>query len=149
MRRFALIAVGALALAGLALAAPASWSESQATTRAVPTTATEGFGTGGIRGFRVTICADRADGGVQTLLGTGTLDMWARNPDTALWAENPGLSTGVTVSGQRCQILPDFDASLVNANNWKALPVANGVGVDGGTTVTVTASFCSAGSTGC
>src|SRR4051812_46307439 len=94
-----------LLVGGLAVALPVRYfHESQSLTRGAPTLATEGMSLVGVKGFRVSICAQSG----QTLSGAGSLRAYLYHSDAALWMRNPSLDLSVTAAGVRCQAFPDF-----------------------------------------
>lgn len=141
MRRAVAVCLSLLALTSGA-AAPPSFSETQALTRAAPATATLGMALGGVKSFRLSVCA--ASG--QTLTGAGTLDVWLYDSVDALWKLNTGLELAVDASGVRCQVFPDFPVD-VSKDGTRVLPATNSVTVSGGTTVVVRISSCLYGAT--
>lgn len=129
MKRF--LAAGLACLSFAAFAAPARFiTEAQALTRAVPTLATEGMGLSGVKGYRVSVCAESG----QTLAGTGNLRAWLYNPDAGLWMRNPALDLAITVT-VRCQVFPDVRVAAELEH--RVLYANDTVGVSGGTTATM------------
>jgi hypothetical protein len=137
----ALVALGLSSPASAASSLPtgiSSWSESQALTRAAPSTSsTDGISLGGQRGaggapvkaFRLTACAVSG----QAITG-GTINFWVQDKD-GLWAINPTLAQTLSSTGQRCQVVGGDWEVLVP--NGRFLPAASSVTVSGGTTVTL------------
>jgi hypothetical protein len=130
-----LIAVGVLLICeSTAHAAPARytsgawfWTETQALTRAAPSSTTDGMDLTSVMAYRISLCA--ASG--QTLTG-GALQFWAMGTDS-LWGRNPLLDLTVT-GGQRCQVWGDYQVAVPIG---RMLPANSGVTVSGGTTATV------------
>lgn len=120
-----------LASPALAQVKNASWSESQALTRAAPTTSsTDGIALKNVTSWRLVVCA--ASG--QALTG-GDVTIWVQTQD-GLWADTPRLTAllVVTSTSQRCQSLGEFPVGV----NWgRLLPASHGITVSGGTTVTM------------
>lgn len=103
-------------------------TEAQSTTQAAPTGSTEGISlAGATHGWRFTVVAAAG----QTLGGTGTFDIYYREPVSGLWGINPDLAVAVpaTVSGLRTWTAPDFDTEVPVG---RAAAIANGVGTSAG-----------------
>lgn len=108
----------------------ASWSESQALSRAAPTTSsTDGIALKGVVGYRLSVCAATS----QAITG-GSIIFWVQDAD-GLWGDNPTLKQTLTSTGQRCQVVGGDWEPLVRGGRF--LPATSSVTVSGGTTVTV------------
>jgi hypothetical protein len=124
--------------ASSALASPARYLyEEQLLTRDKPSAYTEGMAmtTGNgtpVRGLWVSVCAVEGE----TLSGGGYLRAWVWHPDAALWMRDPDLDKAVTVSGERCQSLPDLRPGYLGSAR-RVLWAADSVTVSDGDTVTV------------
>lgn len=134
-----LVAVLACVVALFAVAAYAgtrAWTESQALTRAAPSTSSEGISMSQVTGFKLSVCATTGN----TLSGAGSLKAYLYNPVAALWMRNPALDVNVTATGERCQVFPDFTVSapaITGGDPYRALWGTSSVTVSAGTTVDV------------
>ena len=148
MKRLALLlsllATGALALVIPSLAETVTVAAGSATRSTPPSTTADGMALGGVRSFRITVCA--ASG--QTLSGAGSVQMWLYDPVAALWTRNPGLDQTITVTATscagaacQCQAFPDLVAGNNNMG-FRVEPYLNAVTVSGGANVTVRIAAC-------
>lgn len=116
---------------------PASMCSRGTCNRVAPSTdAGQGMSLQGLSAFRVTVCAAKQlDGGnPEVLMGDGGILLYGWNNAEAQWVPDPELNKSQTVTGNRCQLFPDFsvggqfDRVAVTASNiWVQLP-------DGGAT---------------
>lgn len=128
MKRFAAL----FALVTFAFATPTfavdTLVSNQPLSNSAPTAASEGMSLGGVRGFRVSVCAQVG----QTLSGTGTLLAYWYDSVAALWMRNPALDWSVTATGVRCQVFPD--QRVVAASAGRVFYATSALTVSGGTT---------------
>lgn len=102
--------------------------EAQTTTQAAPSGATEGISLASVqKGWRITVAAAAG----QTLSGTGSFDVYYREPTLALWGIDPDLNIPVpaSVSGLRVWTAPDIPCLVPTGRGAVA---ANGVGTSSG-----------------
>lgn len=131
----------------------ATWTETQSTTRPVPTdagllspgsTLGEGAALGGATGWRMWICAtDPADGG-GAAIESGYVDVWVYNPHTALWMQNTTLRQQLSppTGGARCLQFTDIEQVMKRAG-YRVVGAAREVTIDGGAgTVQVGIDVC-------
>lgn len=133
-----LAAILALALPVLALAAPATYSDTAGGVKSVCATSTcdapteAASLTDGVslvsavyRGLTITVCADSG----QTLSGAGTLTAYSRDPSVGLWASLPDLNISMSTSARRCQ---SFASPSILVPAGRITWVPTGVTVSGG-----------------
>lgn len=129
MKRSLLFFLLAPALALAVTVGIATWTETQAATRAVPTTSsTDGISLLNVTGFRVTVCA----GPGQAITG-GNVVFWLQTLD-GVWQDNPKLLQALSSSGQQCQAVGGDWPVAERAGRF--LPASSGVtetALDGGT----------------
>lgn len=98
------------------------FSEAQALTRAVPTSASFVSGTAlrldNLNGYSIMLCA--ASG--QTLSGAGSLQAYKFDDRRGLVSRNPSRDLPVTVTSTSCQ------GAACRCQNWDDVPLADGLG---------------------
>lgn len=104
------------------------------TTAPVTGTAGAGLSLAGLYGARVSLCPAAG----QTLTGAGSLRAYLWHPYASTWMRSPDLDLSVgsaTTSANPCRVWPDWLTGV--RQNGAVLYATDGVGVSGGTTVTV------------
>lgn len=122
------------------------WQEATAAvanvaTRGDPNSDTNGGAASGViltrkKAYVITVSADSG----HVLEGTGVIDLWRWSDKLGRWTHNPDLQFPITAAGvtwvnrrDRCSAeIP------IEMNMGRMLAAPNGVGIDGGTNVTVT-----------
>jgi hypothetical protein len=94
-----------------------------------PTTSTNGMTLGGVRSFRITICAASGN----TLSGAGTMQAWGFSNAEGIWVRNSDLDLTVSLS-TRCQRWADL---LTGVSYDRVDYISNAVTVSGGSTLDV------------